>query len=55
VDGPVPRVRFLLRTLFPTLGEVKANAAPGASGLALANAWARVLVRRIAGAVGGRR
>jgi hypothetical protein len=46
VDGPVPRARFLLRTLFPTLGEVKANAAPDASGLALAVAWARVLLRR---------
>jgi hypothetical protein len=46
VDGPVPRARFLLRTLFPTLGEVKANAAPDSSGIALATAWARVLVRR---------
>ena len=52
VDGPVPRARFLLRTLFPTLGEVKANAAPGASGLALAVAWARVLARRVASALG---
>ena len=47
VDGPVPRVRLLLRTLFPTLGEVKANAAPGASGLALLAAWARILLRRM--------
>jgi len=46
VDGTVPRARFLLRTLFPTLGEVKANVAPDASGLALAVAWARVLLRR---------
>jgi hypothetical protein len=46
VDGPAPRARFLLRTLFPALGEVKANAAPGASGLALAVAWVRVLARR---------
>jgi hypothetical protein len=46
VDGPVPRARFLLRTLFPTLGEVKANVAPDASGLALAVAWVRVLLRR---------
>lgn len=55
VDGPVPRIRFLLRTLFPTLGEVKANAAPGASGLVLAGAWVQVLARRIGGALGGRR
>jgi hypothetical protein len=54
VDGPVPRIRFLLRTLFPTLGEVKANAAPDASGLVLAGAWARVLARRLGGALGGR-
>ena len=47
VDGPVPRARFLLRTLFPTLGEVKANVAPGASGLALAGAYVRVLARRV--------
>jgi hypothetical protein len=46
VDGPGPRVRFLLRILFPTLGEVKANAAPGDSGMALAVAWVRVLARR---------
>ena len=46
VDSPVPRARFLLRSLFPTLGEVKANVAPDASGLALAAAWARVLLRR---------
>ena len=52
VDGPVPRARFLLRTLFPTLGEVKANVAPGASGLALGLAWARVLARRVASALG---
>ena len=47
VDGPVPRARFLLRTLFPTLGEVKANAAPDATGIALVAAWARVLLRRL--------
>ena len=50
LDGPVPRARFLLRTLFPTLGEVKANAAPSASGLTLARAWTRVLGRRLAAA-----
>ena len=48
VDGPVPRARFLLRTLFPTLGEVKANVAPGATGLALVASWIRVLERRLA-------
>ena len=56
VDGPVPRARFLLRTLFPALGEVRANAAPESSGLALAGAWLRVLARRLAAAArGGRR
>jgi len=48
VDGPVPRARFFLRTLFPTLGEVKANAAPDATGFALVAAWVRVLERRLA-------
>jgi hypothetical protein len=46
VDAPMPRARFLLRILFPTLGEVKANAAPDASGVALARAWLRVFLRR---------
>ena len=32
VDRPIPRARFLLRTLFPTLGEVRANIAPGCNG-----------------------
>lgn len=48
VEGPVPRARFLRRTLFPTLGEVKANAAPDASGPRLAAAWVGVLARRVA-------
>ena len=52
VDGTVPRARFLLRTLFPGLGEVRANVAPDAAGLALAAAWVRVLLRR---ALGNRR
>ena len=47
VEGPIPRARFLLRTLFPTLGEVKANVAPDATGLALAGALVRVLARRV--------
>ncbi len=46
VDGPVPRARFLLRTLFPRLGEVRANVAPDAAGLGLAAAWIRVLLSR---------
>ena len=54
VDGPVPRARFLLRTLFPPFGEVKANAAPNASGLTLVLAWARVLARRVSSALGVR-
>ncbi|MEO8587228.1 MAG: nucleotidyltransferase family protein [Acidobacteriota bacterium] len=48
IDGPLPKARFLARTLFPTLGEVKANAAPDSSGLALARAWLRVFGRRLA-------
>lgn len=47
VNGPLPRTRFLLHTLFPTLGEVKANIAPDATGLALVAAWVRVLLRRV--------
>jgi hypothetical protein len=48
IEGPLPKARFLARTVFPALGEVKANAAPDATGLALAAAWVRVLARRIA-------
>jgi hypothetical protein len=47
IEEPLPRARFLLRTLLPTLGEVKANVAPGASGFALAAAWAGVLLGRV--------
>ncbi len=47
VDGPGPRARFLLRTLFPRLGEVRANVAPDAAGLALAAAYVRVFARRV--------
>ena len=43
------QARFLLRNAFPTLGEVKANVAPGAGGLALRLAWVRVLARRFSG------
>lgn len=45
-DGRPARVRFFLRNAFPTLGEVKANVAPGAEGIALRVAWLRVLARR---------
>ena len=47
IDAPVPRARFLLRILFPTLGEVKANAAPDSSGIALVAAYVRVFGRRV--------
>ena len=47
VEGPLPKARFLLRTLLPTLGEVRANVAPQASGLALLGAYVRVLARRV--------
>ncbi|MDL2716552.1 MAG: nucleotidyltransferase family protein [Acidobacteriota bacterium] len=51
IDRPLPKARFVVRTVFPTLGEVKANAAPGESGLALAAAWVRVLARRVGSAL----
>ena len=44
--GRRAQARFLLRNAFPTLGEVKANVAPGAEGIALRVAWLRVLARR---------
>lgn len=47
VEGPLPKARFLLRTLLPTLGEVKANVAPEASGFTLAGVYVRVLARRV--------
>jgi hypothetical protein len=53
VDGAVPATRFVLRTLFPPLDEVKANVAPGAAGPALAAAWLRVLSGRAGSAVRG--
>jgi hypothetical protein len=51
--GAGPRLRFVLRTLFPTLGEVKANVAPEAEGLSLAAAWGKVLARRVARGLAG--
>jgi hypothetical protein len=53
IDRPIPKARFIRRTLFPTLGEVKANAAPGASGLALSATWVRIFARRVARALIG--
>ena len=47
IDMPIPKARFFARTVFPGLGEVRANAAPGATGLALALAYARILGRRV--------
>lgn len=40
------KARFLARTAFPTLGEVKANVAPDCDGAALRLAWVRVFLRR---------
>lgn len=47
-DGKLRAARFLLRTLLPSLDEVRANVAPNASGRKLAAAWAVVLMRRLA-------
>ena len=44
--GFVPKTRFLVRTAFPSPGEVKANVAPGATGVRLAFAYVRVLAKR---------
>ncbi|MBK8594479.1 MAG: nucleotidyltransferase family protein [Holophagales bacterium] len=38
--------RFLVRTAFPTLGEVRANVAPDCDGAALGLAWVRVFLGR---------
>lgn len=44
--GRRAEARFLVRTAFPTLGEVKANVAPDCDGAALRLAWVRVFLRR---------
>jgi hypothetical protein len=49
-EGAPAKARFLARTLFPSLDEVRANVAPGASGLRLAAVWAKVLIGRLASA-----
>ncbi len=55
IGDPLARTRFVLRTLFPTPGEVKANVAPGAEGLSLASAWLGVAAGRVASLVRGAR
>jgi len=51
IEGPLPKARFFARTVFPGLGEVRANVAPGASGVGLVAAWVRVLARRVGAAL----
>jgi hypothetical protein len=51
IEEPLPKARFLAYTLFPGLGEVRANAAPDSSGFSLARAWLRVFGRRLSAAV----
>ncbi|MCL4807765.1 MAG: nucleotidyltransferase family protein [Thermoanaerobaculia bacterium] len=47
-EGASAKARFLARTLLPSLDEVKANVAPGTSGLRLAAVWLKVLIGRLA-------
>ena len=49
-DGTPRAARFLVRTLLPSLDEVRANVAPDASGARLAAAWTGVLMRRLSSA-----
>ena len=51
VEESIPQARFLFRIVFPTPGEVKANVAPDAKGLALGAAYVRVLLHRAAAVV----
>ncbi len=46
IESRERRIRFLLGTLFPSLGEVKANVAPDSSGLALVATWGALFLRR---------
>ncbi|MFI5182196.1 MAG: nucleotidyltransferase family protein [Thermoanaerobaculia bacterium] len=48
IESPLRKLRFLLRATFSTPGEVKATAAPDATGPALLAAWGALLARRIA-------
>jgi hypothetical protein len=47
-ESPWRKARHLLRAAFPPLGEVRANAAPDATGLALLVVWVRLFLRRAA-------
>ena len=51
IDGALGKTRFLARTLVPTFGEVKANVAPEAEGLALVLVWLRVFSGRAVSAL----
>jgi len=55
IEGPLPKARFFARTVFPGLGEVRANMAPDSSGFSLARAWLRILARRAGAALGSLR
>ena len=55
IEGPLPKARFFARTVFPGLGEVRANVAPDSSGFSLARAWLRILARRAGAALGSLR
>jgi len=46
VESPAARGRFLFRSAFPPLEEVRINVAPDATGLALVLAWLRLFLRR---------
>lgn len=50
IQGALPAARFVVRTLFPPLDEVRANVAPEATGLPLVAAWLRVLSGRLGSA-----
>lgn len=47
VESPAAKGRFLFRSAFPPLEDVRINVAPGATGAALLLAWLRLLVRRV--------
>jgi hypothetical protein len=47
-ESPWRKARHLLRAAFPPLGEVRANAAPDGTGLALLVVWVRLFLRRAA-------
>ena len=45
-ESPWRKARYVLRAAFPPLGEVRVNAAPDATDLALLAAWVRLFLRR---------